>query len=104
MSTEPNSTRRSLLGAGLLGAGTLLGKLFPSAAFAQSPFNQPALYLSQSDRHDDMNMTQSEMVHGGNMMIGEVDPAQNGFDPRKMLTDWDTGKVSQLPNGQTLRE
>ena len=104
MSTEPNSVRRSLIGAGLLGAGTLLGKLFPSAAFAQSPSNQPAPSLSQDNRHDGMNMPQSEMVHGGNMMIGEVNAAQNGFDPRKILTDWDTGKVSQLPNGQTLRE
>jgi FtsP/CotA-like multicopper oxidase with cupredoxin domain len=32
-----------------------------------------------------------------------VDNARNGFDPAAMLTDWDTGKVSPLPDGRTLR-
>lgn len=94
---EPNSIRRSLLGAGLLGAGTLFGKLFPANAFAQSPD------LSKSNQKG-MDMSQSGMVHGGNMMVGDVDSTKNGFDPRKMLTDWDGGKVSRLSNGQTLRE
>lgn len=96
---EPNSIRRSLLGAGLLGTGTLLGKFFPASAFAQSAAAQSTPNPAGNDA-----MPQSGMMHGGNMMIGEVDSAQNGFDPRKMLTDWDGGKVSQLPNGQTLRE
>jgi FtsP/CotA-like multicopper oxidase with cupredoxin domain len=43
--------------------------------------------------------------HGGNLMVGDVDPNNiNHFDPTAMLTDWDYGKVSQMPNGQTLRE
>ncbi|PYE50937.1 multicopper oxidase domain-containing protein [Deinococcus yavapaiensis] len=42
--------------------------------------------------------------HGGNRMIGTVDHTKNGFDPLQLLTDWDYGKVSRLPNGQTLRE
>src|SRR3990172_1899821 len=43
--------------------------------------------------------------HGGNMMIGDVDPNHvNQFDPTAMLDDWDYGNVSTLPNGQTLRE
>ena len=43
--------------------------------------------------------------HAGNDMVGDVDPNnKNGFDPTAMLTDWDYGKVSTLPNGQTLRE
>ena len=41
----------------------------------------------------------------GNMaLVGQVDHARNGFDPLEMLTEWDTGTVSTLPNGQTLRE
>jgi hypothetical protein len=44
-------------------------------------------------------------IHGGNVMAGDVDPDQtNHFDPTAMLTDFDYGKVSTLPNGQTLRE
>jgi FtsP/CotA-like multicopper oxidase with cupredoxin domain len=45
--------------------------------------------------------------HGGYdmaMTVGEVDPNRNGFDPTELLTDFDYGQVSTLPNGQTLRE
>jgi FtsP/CotA-like multicopper oxidase with cupredoxin domain len=38
------------------------------------------------------------------MMVGEVDHQRNGFNPSDILTDFDTGKVSTLANGQTLRE
>jgi manganese oxidase len=40
----------------------------------------------------------------GNMVIGDVDPAVNGFDPTALLTEFDYGEVSTLANGQTLRE
>jgi len=42
--------------------------------------------------------------HDGMITRGEVDHARNGFDPYAMLTDWDGGKVSKLPDGRTLRE
>ena len=43
--------------------------------------------------------------HGDNMMTGDVDPANvNQFDPTAMLTDYDYGRVSTLPDGRTLRE
>jgi FtsP/CotA-like multicopper oxidase with cupredoxin domain len=35
---------------------------------------------------------------------GEVNHAANGFNPSEILTDFDYGKVSTLPDGQTLRE
>lgn len=47
------------------------------------------------------------MVHGGLVMpgvIGEVDHAKNGFNPTEILTDFDAGKLSTLPNGQILHE
>ncbi|MGB7875110.1 MAG: multicopper oxidase domain-containing protein [Anaerolineales bacterium] len=48
------------------------------------------------------------MVQHGDDMIpgvnGEVDHEANGFDPTDILTDYDYGEVSTLPNGQTLRE
>lgn len=37
------------------------------------------------------------------MTVGEVDEGRNGFDTAKMLTDWDTGTVSKLPDGRVLR-
>jgi FtsP/CotA-like multicopper oxidase with cupredoxin domain len=43
-------------------------------------------------------------AHGSSMMVGTVDHERNGFDPMRVLVDWDYGKVSSLPGGQTLRE
>lgn len=37
-------------------------------------------------------------------LVGEVDHVKNGFDPSALLSDFDGGAVSTLPNGQTLRE
>ncbi|MFA6508628.1 MAG: multicopper oxidase domain-containing protein, partial [Treponemataceae bacterium] len=47
--------------------------------------------------------------HGAEMAFmpgyrGEIDTAGNGFDPMKILTDFDYGKASRLPDGRTLRE
>jgi FtsP/CotA-like multicopper oxidase with cupredoxin domain len=36
--------------------------------------------------------------------VGEVDHERNGFNPTDILTDFDYGEVSELPNGQVLRE
>jgi FtsP/CotA-like multicopper oxidase with cupredoxin domain len=43
--------------------------------------------------------------HGAPMpgLVGEVNHARNGFDPSDILTDFDGGATSLLPNGQTLR-
>jgi FtsP/CotA-like multicopper oxidase with cupredoxin domain len=35
---------------------------------------------------------------------GEVDHVANGFQPTKLLRDFDTGTTTRLPNGKTLRE
>lgn len=42
--------------------------------------------------------------HGRPGTIGQVDHQANGFDPVSLLYEWDYGEVSELPNGQTLRE
>ena len=43
-------------------------------------------------------------AHGMVGPVGEVDHEANGFNPNDILTDFDYGEVSTLPNGQTLRE
>lgn len=48
-----------------------------------------------------------QMGHGEDPLpgtVGEVDHKSNGFDPTQVLTDYDYGKASALPSGQTLRE
>ena len=42
-------------------------------------------------------------AHGAMITVGEVDNARNGFDPVQMLAEWETGTVSSLPDGRTLR-
>jgi FtsP/CotA-like multicopper oxidase with cupredoxin domain len=37
-------------------------------------------------------------------VVGEVNIEANGFDPGKILNDFDYGRVSTLPNGRRLRE
>jgi FtsP/CotA-like multicopper oxidase with cupredoxin domain len=41
---------------------------------------------------------------GGNIVVGEVDYAKNGFDPHAILTDWDAGTVGTDAAGRRTRE
>jgi FtsP/CotA-like multicopper oxidase with cupredoxin domain len=43
-------------------------------------------------------------AHAGFAGSGVVDPAVNGFDPSKLLRDFDWGKTRRLPSGRVLRE
>jgi FtsP/CotA-like multicopper oxidase with cupredoxin domain len=91
---RPNQSRRKLLRNGLLGgAGILLSHL--ARPFVAAQVNETPTQPTQHQGH---------MAHGAMTTVGQVDHARNGFDPHEILTDWDTGKVSTLPNGQTLRE
>ncbi|HEX9925859.1 MAG TPA: multicopper oxidase domain-containing protein [Anaerolineae bacterium] len=45
-----------------------------------------------------------DAAHGMPTTVGEVDHDRNGFNPTDILTDFDYGHVSELENGQTLRE
>jgi len=40
----------------------------------------------------------------GNRLVGEVDHVANGFDPHKLLWEFDSGTVSVTSDGRTLRE
>jgi FtsP/CotA-like multicopper oxidase with cupredoxin domain len=88
-------SRRDFIKAGAL---TLLG------ASGVTALGQKVQGTSAAPPHQD----HSSMGHGNGdgmpMMMGEVDHRKNGFDPTDILTDFDTGKVSTLANGQTLRE
>src|SRR5262245_60118075 len=90
--------RREMLRAALGSAAGLVG-----AAIVEHTAS------GQSTGHDaghNSGMAGTDMTsdHGANMMVGQVNHAKNGFDPLKVLVDWDYGTVSTLPNGQTLRE
>jgi FtsP/CotA-like multicopper oxidase with cupredoxin domain len=96
MMDKPNVSRRKFIGLGLSATATVAGAaLIKSTASAQGPHQGP-----QNGSHN----AHGQSMNGMEMLVGRVDPANNGFDPMKMLVDWDQGKVSTLPNGQTLRE
>jgi manganese oxidase len=94
----PVTTRRTLLKNGLLGGtGLLLSQLLRPLVAAQAGDAAPM-------DHGQMGGDGNRMDHGDMTTVGEVDHERNGFDPHAMLTDWDTGRVSTLPDGRTLRE
>ncbi len=109
--------RRKLLtrgATGLLGLGALAsGAVLPGSRLALG--QDPEYGGSDSGDHGNGADTgpqpggaQNLDTPGHKMVMptvrGEVDHAANGFDPSEILTDFDAGKVSTLPNGQTLHE
>ncbi len=81
--------RRDLLRLGLGGGASLAGAALLGRTASGQP-QQPPGHHAQA--------------HGGSLLVGSVDHAQNGFDPLQLLVDWDYGRISTLETGQTLRE
>jgi FtsP/CotA-like multicopper oxidase with cupredoxin domain len=77
--------------AGVLGAAGLVSII----GSQQKQVSLPPVQAGGHEGHDGLSMPG---------VTGEVDHAKNGFNPTDLLTDFDYGKVSTLPNGQTLRE
>ena len=87
-----NLSRRDFLKTAF-GGGLAISGLAGVAA------NKDALAGSMSE-----TMQQGSHGHGMPGTVGQVDNTRNGFDPYSILYEWDYGEVSELPNGQTLRE
>ncbi|RDL50018.1 Copper-containing nitrite reductase [Ensifer sp. M14] len=92
--------RRSLLVGGLAAAGGTA--ICAGAALAQQAPPGGGHHMA-AQTSGDMAAPMPAMGHGAMMTVGDVDSSVNGFDPTDMLTDWDTGTVSVLPDGRTLR-
>ncbi|MDO8359742.1 MAG: multicopper oxidase domain-containing protein [Devosia sp.] len=94
-------TRRGLLLGGIVAAGSTA--LAAQAALAQTqnghsmpmPTDAPADPYAAPPMHGG--------AHGDMMTVGTVDYAANGFDPVQLLTDWETGIVTPMADGRTLR-
>ncbi len=76
------------------------GGLGVGGALAASAGLQPAAsgQASHAYGHGDANAPL-----GGNITVGTVDHGRNGFDPHKLVSDWDGGTVETLPDGTRLR-
>ncbi|HUV27755.1 MAG TPA: multicopper oxidase domain-containing protein [Anaerolineales bacterium] len=88
---------KTALGSGLvisgLATGDHLSSKIDGSASAQQILDPKR--VNQNEAHD---------AHESPGTVGQVDHSANGFDPLTLLYEWDYGQVSQLPNGQTLRE
>jgi FtsP/CotA-like multicopper oxidase with cupredoxin domain len=90
-------SRRGLLSAGAAAAsGAAVAALVsrPQAS-AQAPYTGALCAPTGATGH--------ARSHGNMIAVGAVDVTKNGFDPAKMLTDWDSGTVSKFADGRTLR-
>src|SRR3990172_7952249 len=76
---------------GTAGATTLIQKDHKPSV--EAPNKIHSSHVMQQGDHGDLPGT-----------VGEVDHKKNGFNPTDILTDFDTGEVSTLSNGQILRE
>ncbi len=67
-----------------------------------------AIALNQKGNYQPHSIPASHLMqHGDDIMpgtVGEVDHESNGFNPTDILTDFDYGKVSSMPDGRILRE
>jgi FtsP/CotA-like multicopper oxidase with cupredoxin domain len=90
-------SRRMVLAGGLAAAGATT--VVAGGVFGQSGHRTHAGAVATDARHAPAHLN----AHGAMITVGEVDDARNGFDPSKLLTDWDTGSTSLLPDGRVLR-
>ena len=101
--TSMTVNRRGLLLGGLAAAGGTAA-LVAQQALAQEHIGHtmtPATAARPDAWAADTYTTEAHVGgHGDMMTVGAVDNERNGFDPVAMLTDWDTGTVSTLPDGQ----
>lgn len=90
-------SRRSFLKVGSLGAlGLAVANLLPGRWQSEARAN---------GGHEN-NTAASDSAKGSHSMSSKKNPTvmKHGYDPMKFLTHFDYGKISKLPNGQTLRE
>ena len=89
-------SRRNFLGTTLTlpVASTALGV---SAIAAEKTKDHSHSKHSQIDK-------ESHGGHDSNTTVGNVDHERNGFDPHKILTDWDLGKTRIDSSGRRIRE
>jgi len=80
-----------------------LGGLGLLTATGAAALSKPQL-TKTDHRSGHLINTPTPMNHGDLPGTGDVDHEKNGFDPMEVLTDFDYGTVSVLPNGQTLHE
>lgn len=89
-------SRRGLLWGGLAAAG---GSAIAGTASGQTSHSGHGAVVAAAADQPPAHMN----AHGAMVTVGDVDNDRNGFDPARLVTEWETGSVSTLPDGQILR-
>jgi FtsP/CotA-like multicopper oxidase with cupredoxin domain len=99
MNTLTPLSRRKFLKLGLGAVGTVgaVGALGSCVVPAQ-PVTTGGVVLAPGVQHSGHNGLFMPMT------VGDINHEANGFNPTDILTDFDYGKVSTLPDGRVLRE
>jgi FtsP/CotA-like multicopper oxidase with cupredoxin domain len=95
-------SRRDFLKLGAVGAAGMAGVAALARTGATAAAQPPPPSHEMPSGHD--MPAGHNMNHAMANTVGEVDHDRNGFNPTDILTDFDYGRVSTLPGGQTLRE
>jgi FtsP/CotA-like multicopper oxidase with cupredoxin domain len=108
MANQRRLSRRMFVG-GCVGIAGLATSLMASPTKPQSAAASSTSDMSDMFGMSDMSDMSTAAGTTPNMVglpytKGDVSPSANGFDPFKILTDFDPGKVTKLSNGQTLRD
>jgi manganese oxidase len=99
-STEvPDLSRREFLRAGAATAAGMVGGLALAAVGSKLAVASPSVHQLAVSLQDHTGSS-----HGGNLTVGDVDTKRLGYDPVQYLTHFDTGTVSPMAGGRTLRE
>jgi len=98
-------SRRSLLLGGLAAAGGAAA--LATTTVAQDMKGHDMSSMPAEPAASSTNPYAAPPAHGGAhgdmMTVGTVDHGANGFDPSTMLTEWETGTLSTMEDGRTLR-
>jgi FtsP/CotA-like multicopper oxidase with cupredoxin domain len=99
-------SRRGFLRTGIGGTGLLGAAALGLAPFRGEPSHRGEGSSPSPDGTDPgrNGSPHADPMHPMPTVVGEVDHDRNGFNPSSILTDFDAGAVSTLPNGQTLHE
>jgi FtsP/CotA-like multicopper oxidase with cupredoxin domain len=89
-------TRRGFIRSGVAGAGAVGVAAIGLSQESERKTSGPKTGSAELARRGHATMMPA--------VIGEVDHAKNRFNPTALLTDFDAGVVSTLPNGQTLHD
>lgn len=106
----PAVSRRRFLGVGLggtafLGAAALGMTRDPSRDLRGVPGQAPPGLTSPSHgSNSELGAGSHSGTYAMPTVVGEVNHARNGFNPSEILSHFDGGAESTLPNGQTLHE